>query len=141
MKAGEPLLTVVPDTNSRIVELWIDGNDLPLVERGDHVRLQFEGWPAVQFSGWPGLAMGTFGGQVRAVDWIDDGVGRFRLMVEPDTMGWPAAEFLRQGVRVKGWVQLGQVSLGYELWRRFNGFPPGQLPGPQASSKDAVVSK
>jgi membrane fusion protein, adhesin transport system len=31
--------------------------------------------------------------------------------------------FLRQGVRVKAWVLLDQVSLGYELWRRMNAFP------------------
>jgi hypothetical protein len=27
-------------------------------------------------------------------------------------------------VRVKAWVLLNQVSLGYEFWRRLNGFPP-----------------
>ncbi len=37
---------------------------------------------------------------------------------------WPSAAFLRQGARVNGWVFLNRVRLGYELWRRFNGFPP-----------------
>jgi hypothetical protein len=37
---------------------------------------------------------------------------------------WPSGAFLRQGVRVNGWVFLDRVKLGYELWRRFNGFPP-----------------
>ena len=36
--------------------------------------------------------------------------------------------FLRQGVRVNGWVLLSQVTLGYELWRIFNGFPMLILP-------------
>ena len=37
---------------------------------------------------------------------------------------WPDDRWLRQGVRAKGWVLLNEVSLGYELWRQLNGFPP-----------------
>jgi hypothetical protein len=37
---------------------------------------------------------------------------------------WPDGTYLRQGVRAIGWVLLNRVTLGYELWRRFNGFPP-----------------
>jgi multidrug efflux pump subunit AcrA (membrane-fusion protein) len=126
LKAGDPLLVLVPDTESRAVELWMEGNDVPLLSEGRHVRLQFEGWPAVQFSGWPSVAVGTFGGRVALIDATDDGKGRFRILVVPDAEDepWPSASFLRQGVRVNGWVFLNRVKLGYELWRRFNGFPP-----------------
>ncbi len=125
VKAGEPLMTIVPDTDERAVELWIDGNDMPLVSAGRPVRLQFEGWPAVQFTGWPSVAIGTFGGTVALVDAADDGSGQFRILVQPDGVDpWPSGLYLRQGVRVNGWVLLEQVTLGYELWRRFNGFPP-----------------
>jgi adhesin transport system membrane fusion protein len=31
-------------------------------------------------------------------------------------------------VRAQAWFQLGQVRLGYELWRQFNGFPPMLTP-------------
>lgn len=125
VKAGEELLTLVPDTSDRAVELWVDGNDMPLLSNGRHVRLQFEGWPAVQFTGWPSVAVGTFGGEVALIDATDDGTGRFRILVKPETNdAWPAGVYLRQGVRVNGWVLLNQVKLGYELWRRFNGFPP-----------------
>jgi adhesin transport system membrane fusion protein len=31
---------------------------------------------------------------------------------------------MRQGVRAVGWVLLDEVSLGFELWRQLNGFPP-----------------
>jgi hypothetical protein len=91
-----------------------------------HVRLQFEGWPAVQFTGWPSVAVGTFGGVVTLIDATDDGQGKFRIVVTPDPRDepWPSGRYLRQGVRANGWVLLGQVTLGYELWRRFNGFPP-----------------
>lgn len=109
-----------------VAELQIDGNDLPLVRPGDRVRLQFEGWPAVQFVGWPSVAVGTFGGRVYLVDPTADDKGRFRLLVEPDPddQPWPDQHYLRQGVRTQGWVLLERVSVGWELWRQVNGFPP-----------------
>ncbi|MFK7898911.1 MAG: HlyD family secretion protein [Myxococcota bacterium] len=126
VKAGDPLLTLVPDTEDRAVELWVRGNDVPLIEEGRMVRLQFEGWPAVQFSGWPSVAVGTFGGRVALVDSSDDGQGNFRVLITPDDEEdpWPSGDFLRQGVRAKGFVLLDQVTLAFELWRQANGFPP-----------------
>lgn len=126
LKAGEPLAVLVPETTQTVVELWINGNDMPLLHAGDQVRLQFEGWPAIQFVGWPSVAVGTFGGSVKLLDATDDGGGRFRILVAPDSAGeaWPESRYLRQGVRANGWVLLRQVKLGFELWRRFNGFPP-----------------
>jgi membrane fusion protein, adhesin transport system len=126
LKAGDPLLILVPDSNDTVVELWVKGNDMPLIFPGRSVRLQFEGWPAIQFVGWPSVAVGTFGGVVKMLDATDDGAGRFRVLVEPDPNGepWPSKRFLRQGVRANGWFLLNVVPLGYELWRQFNGFPP-----------------
>ncbi|GHG62576.1 biotin/lipoyl-binding protein [Comamonas sp. JC664] len=126
LKAGDPLVVLVPDTESRAVELWMEGNDVPLLAEHRDVRLQFEGWPAVQFSGWPSVAVGTFGGKVSLIDSTDDGKGKFRILVVPDENSdpWPSGTYLRQGVRVNGWVFLNQVTVGFELWRRFNGFPP-----------------
>lgn len=126
LKAGQPLAVLVPDTGQTVVELWINGNDMPLLHAKDKVRLQFEGWPAIQFVGWPSVAVGTFGGEVVLMDATDDGTGRFRILVapDPDDEPWPEARYLRQGVRANGWVLLRQVKLGFELWRRFNGFPP-----------------
>jgi adhesin transport system membrane fusion protein len=126
VKQGDILAYLVPDTRDRAVEIWVDGNDAAIVSEGRHVRLQFEGWPAVQFSGWPSVAVGTFGGHVMFVDPHDDGMGNFRVVVVPEPQGepWPEPRFLRQGVRTNGWILLERVSLGYELWRRFNGFPP-----------------
>jgi multidrug efflux pump subunit AcrA (membrane-fusion protein) len=123
VKAGETLATIVPDAAERAVELLIDGNDVPLVQRSEDVRLQFEGWPAVQFSGWPSIAVGTFGGKVRFVDATDNGSGKFRIVVTP-AEPWPDGAYLRQGARAQGWVLMRRVSVGYELWRQFNGFPP-----------------
>lgn len=126
LKQGDPICTIVPDTADRAVQVWLDGNDAPLVQPGRHVRLQFEGWPAVQFAGWPSVAVGTFGGQVISVDPSDNGKGKFRILVLPDESSnqWPGQRFLRQGVRANGWVLLEQVPLWYEIWRNVNGFPP-----------------
>jgi len=126
VKEGDPICTIVPDTEDRAVQIWLDGNDAPLVEPGRHVRLQFEGWPAIQFSGWPSVAVGTFGGEIVSVDASDDGNGKFRALVRPatDDAPWPADRFLRQGVRANGWVLLNQVPLWFEVWRNLNGFPP-----------------
>ena len=126
LKAGQDLAILVPDTTRTVVELWVAGNDMPLLHVGDQVRLQFEGWPAIQFVGWPSVARGTFGGQIMLIDATDDGTGRFRTLVAPDPKDepWPEARYLRQGVRANGWVLLRQVKLGFEVWRRFNGFPP-----------------
>lgn len=129
-KAGEPLLSFVPDTDARAVEIIMDGNDTPLITEGRHVRLQFEGWPAIQFTGWPSVAVGTFGGRVAWVDPADNGLGKFRVVVVPDENddAWPTRTYLRQGTRVNGWVLLGRVRLGFELWRQWNGFPPVAAP-------------
>ncbi|MBM4291760.1 MAG: HlyD family efflux transporter periplasmic adaptor subunit, partial [Deltaproteobacteria bacterium] len=128
VKAGEPLVALVPDSSARAVELFVDGNDAPLVEAGREVRLQFEGWPAVQFVGWPSVAVGTFPGRVDFVDSHGDGQGHFRVVVTPvEGQEWPEGRYLRQGVRAHGWVLLNEVSLGFELWRQLNGFPPSAL--------------
>ncbi len=144
VRAGDPVLQLIPDTESRAVELWLDGNHVPLISKDRPVRLQFEGWPAVQFSGWPSVAVGTFGGRVALVDPSDDGTGRFRILIvpDPDDQPWPEPMFLRQGVRAKGFVLLDRVSIGYELWRQANGFPPtvAMRGSPQGGSLPAVSS-
>ncbi|MCY4187167.1 MAG: HlyD family efflux transporter periplasmic adaptor subunit [Bryobacterales bacterium] len=142
VKAGDVLMELVPDSGHNVVELWVDGNDAPLVSPGRKVRLQFEGWPALQFIGWPSIAVGTFGGEVLVVDASDNGRGEFRALVQPDpaSPSWPEQRYLRQGVRANGWILLDRVSLGFEIWRQFNGFPPATTaPGAdlQAAGKKA----
>ncbi len=145
VKEGDELVEIVPDVTDRVVELFVDGLDAPLITahmeqtgRGPHVRLQFEGWPSVQFAGWPSVAVGTFGGRVRQIDPTDDGNGQFRIIVEPEELfdedQWPDAHYLRQGNQAVGWVFLNRVTLGYELWRQFNGFPP--VVAPKAPEKE-----
>lgn len=136
VKAGTQLATLVPSSGTDVVELYVDGNDVPLISTGRKARIQFEGWPAVQFVGWPSVAVGTFGGEVVLVDPTDNGQGKFRVLVAPDPKDepWPSKRYLRQGVRANGWVLLNQVPVWFEMWRTFNGFPP-TVPNPEASKE------
>jgi membrane fusion protein, adhesin transport system len=132
---GQALMTLVPENHSRAVILQVEGLNAPLIVPGSQVRLQFEGWPVVQVSGWPRVSYGTFAGKVSFVDPADSGNGFFRVMVIPDEteQKWPSSRFLRQGSAVKGWILLNEVSIGYEVWRILNGFPPNLV----AASKPA----
>ena len=144
LSQGDPLIELIPDTERLAAELWVRGNDAPLVSPGRKVRLQFEGWPAVQFAGWPSVAVGTFGGVVSFVDAQGSGDGRFRMLVSPDPEDapWPDRRYLRQGARATGWVLLEDVSLGYEMWRQLNAFPPSIAGAPEeTAAKDAGKAK
>ncbi|MEZ5491928.1 MAG: HlyD family efflux transporter periplasmic adaptor subunit [Gammaproteobacteria bacterium] len=126
VQAGDVVASFVPDNASRAVELYIDGRDVALVRPGAKVRLQFEGWPAIQFSGWPSVAVGTFSGEVIAVDPSADTSGRFRVLVieDPETeTPWPDQQFVRFGSTARGWILLETVRAGYEVWRQLNNFP------------------
>ncbi len=127
VSAGDVLATFVPVNIERAVEIFIDGRDVALVQPGAKVRLQFEGWPAVQFSGWPSVAVGTFGGEVAIIDPSASAQGRFRVLIvedKADPHPWPDQNFIRLGASVRGWILLERVSVGYELWRQLNNFPP-----------------
>ncbi len=126
VKAGDMLARFVPDNIESAVEIYVDGRDASLVSVGREVRLQFEGWPVIQFSGWPSVAIGTFEGVVAFVDPMAGTNGKFRVVVRPgpDAPAWPANSILRVGTNARGWVLLDEVSVGYELWRQLNNFPP-----------------
>lgn len=126
VKAGDILASFIPDGVERSVALVVTGLDAPLVYPGRKVRLQFDGWPMFQFSGWPGASLGTFAGEVEFVEPIADAMGQFRVWVKEDFSegGWPEERYVRLGSRVRGWVLLEEVRLGYELWRQLNAFPP-----------------
>ncbi|MEC7359439.1 MAG: hypothetical protein VX914_05515, partial [Pseudomonadota bacterium] len=64
----------------------------------------------------------------------------FNVWIKPDEsdIPWPAESSARLGSRVKAWVLLEEVRLGYEMWRQLNNFPP--LPTQQPSSGGAKGS-
>ena len=124
IKEGDAVATILPQSDDKAVEIFVKAMDIPLIEIGKKVRVQFDGWPALQFSGWPNVSVGTFGGVVAIIDRVQSGNGLFRIIVKPDPEDeeWPAQ--LRQGSGIKGWVMLNNVPIWYEVWRQMNGFPP-----------------
>lgn len=147
VKAGDVLATFAAENSRRVVELYIDGRDVPLVRPGRRVRLEFEGWPAIQFSGWPSVAQGMFDGRVFAIDVNASANGLFRVLVEqaPDRAPWPKEPYVRLGAKVRGWVMMDTVTVGFELWRLLNDFPlqfqrPGDNLMDASASTDGNVS-
>ncbi len=127
LKEGETVVTIMPADAQQAVALLVKPMDVPLLSVGRKVRLQFDGWPALQFAGWPSVSVGTFGGTVAVIDRVPGTSGDFRVLVTPDTTGegddaWPRQ--LRLGSGVLGWAMLDEVRVGFEIWRRINGFPP-----------------
>lgn len=137
---GQTIATFVPDNTERVVEIFIDGRDVALLHPGAEVRLHFEGWPVVQISGWPSIAVGMFFGRVVAVDPSAQNDGRFRVLVEEvevDGVRWPDERFVRFGSGVRGWVLLDTVTVGFEIWRQLNSFPPN-LPTANTNQTTAI---
>lgn len=142
VRPGDKLLRLAPISQDRAAELWADGLDAPLLNVGRKVRLLFYGIPAIPLPAWPELMAGTYGGTIKVVDQVDDGKGNFRFWVVPDPEDrpWPTQGHVRQGTKVMGWVILNRVPLWYELWRRFNLFPPDYQEGPP-SLLDTLLPK
>ena len=130
VKEGDGLVRIMPADPKQAVALQVKAMDVPLLSAGRKVRLQFDGWPALQFSGWPSVSVGTFGGVVAVIDQVSGVTGTYRVLVTADTTDEPWPAQLRQGSGVLGWAMLDEVPLGYELWRRLNGFPPAVQPPP-----------
>jgi len=130
IKEGDAICTIMPEVSDMAVEMYVKAMDVPLISKGRNVRIQFDGWPALQFSGWPSVSVGTFGGEVKVIDYVNSKPGDFRILVVPDTKDerWPPQ--LRIGSGTKGWVMLDSVPVWYELWRQLNGFPPSLYSAP-----------
>jgi hypothetical protein len=124
IKEGDPILTIMPADYDLATTLYVRPIDLPLIEIGQEVRIQFDGWPAIIFSGWPNTSYGTYGGKVFAIDKFISKNGKFRILVAPDPNDhdWPDA--LRVGGGTNNMLLLKDVPIWYELWRQINGFPP-----------------
>jgi membrane fusion protein, adhesin transport system len=138
IKEGESIATLQPSAPEMAVEMYVRAMDVPLIEPGREVRIQFEGWPSLVFSGWPSATVGTFGGIVKVIDRIDNGKGEYRLLITPKIAKgeqvWPKQ--LRMGSGAVGWVMLEDVPVWYEIWRQLNAFPPTLKKEPKAALKE-----
>ncbi len=134
IKEGEPVATIVTEDPDLAVEMYVRAMDVPLISRGSQVRIEFDGWPALQFSGWPSVSVGSFGGIVQVIDYVNSDGGMFRILVTPDPEDEPWPSQLRLGSGTKGWVMLNNVPVWYEIWRQLNGFPPSLYDEPLSES-------
>jgi membrane fusion protein, adhesin transport system len=123
VKEGKALLSFMPLDYDLTVEVYVAPIDLPLMNIGEHVRLQFDGWPAIVFNGWPGASYGTYGGQIYAIDQFISKNGKYRILIKPEEKDHPWPKEIRVGGGVKAFILLNDVPIVYELWRNINGFP------------------
>jgi multidrug efflux pump subunit AcrA (membrane-fusion protein) len=142
VRPGEKLLRLSPLSADKAIEMVADGLDAPLLNVGRKVKILFYGIPAIPLPAWPELMAGTYDGVIKVIDQVDDGKGNFRFWVVPDPENrpWPEQTHVRQGTKAMGWVMLNRVPLWYELWRRFNLFPPDYQEGPP-SLLDTLLPK
>ncbi|MEO0310346.1 MAG: hypothetical protein RIQ89_3 [Bacteroidota bacterium] len=124
IKEGDEIVSIMPAKSDLAVELYIKPIDVPLIEKNQKVRIQFDGWPAIVFSGWPNVSYGTYGGEVVAIDNFMSSNGKFRLLIKPDPEDYPWPKEVRVGAGANAMILLKDVALGYEMWRQINGFPP-----------------
>jgi multidrug resistance efflux pump len=136
IKEGDPVCTIMPQSTDIAVEMHVKAMDVPLISKGRRVRIEFDGFPALQFSGWPSISVGTFGGTVEVIDYVNTKPGEFRILVVPDKTDTPWPKQLRMGSGIKGWVMLDDVRVWFELWRQLNGFPPSLYQEPVEEEHD-----
>ncbi len=124
VKEGEMIVEIVPKAFMYAVELFVKPMDLALLNIGQDVRLQFDGYPAIVFSGWPNSSYGTFAGKISAIESNRNENGKFRVLIIPETSekNWPSN--LKIGTGAQGFALLNNVPIWYEFWRQLNGFPP-----------------
>ena len=96
-KEGEALVGIMPANADLAVETYVAPIDLPLINIGEKVRVQFDGWPAIIFSGWPDISYGTYGAKIIAIESFISDNGKFRVLLAPDedAHAWP--EEIRAG--------------------------------------------
>lgn len=129
IKEGEPIITIMPSNPKMAVEMYVKAMDTPLLKKGQKVRIQFDGWPAIVFAGWPNVSVGTFGGLIQVVDFVESQNGSFRVLIVPDPEDDPWPVQLRMGSGAFGWAMLDNVPIWFEIWRQLNGFPPNLQDG------------
>jgi multidrug resistance efflux pump len=124
IKEGTAIMSIMPSNYNLAVETYVDPIDLPLIHKGESVRVWFDGWPTIVFSGWPNASFGTFGGKVVAIENFISENGKYRVLIAQDEQQekWPSQ--LSIGAGAKTLTMLDNVPIWFELWRNLNGFPP-----------------
>lgn len=124
IKEGTAIVSIMPSKYQLAVETYVSPMDFPLIQKGEHVRVWFDGWPTIVFSGWPGLSYGTYGGKIVAVENFISDNGKYRVLIAPDEKeeNWPKQLSIGSGAQTIALLE--NVPIWYEIWRTLNGFPP-----------------
>lgn len=133
-KEGERLVGIMPSNFQLAVETYVRPLDVPLLHKGEKVRVQFDGWPAIVFSGWENLSFGTYGARVVAIENFISENGLYRVLLTPDTEDHPWPKDVRIGSGARTLALLEEVPIWYEIWRNLNGFPPNYYQPKQAKT-------
>ena len=136
IKEGTPIATIMPAEYDIAVESYVEPFDLPLIKRGEKVRVWFDGWPTIVFSGWPDMSYGTFGGEIVAIENFISENGKFRILIAPDKSEAPWPKQLSIGSGAQSIALLDTVPVWFEFWRTMNGFPPNYYKGKEKPSKE-----
>ncbi|HEX8577119.1 MAG TPA: HlyD family efflux transporter periplasmic adaptor subunit [Flavobacterium sp.] len=138
IKEGTPIVSIMPLKYDIAVETYVNPIDLPLVAKGEKVRVWFDGWPTIVFSGWPDMSYGTFGGKIVAIENFISENGKYRVLIAPDNEedSWPKQ--LSIGAGAQTIALLDNVPVWYEIWRTLNGFPPNYY---KPATKDTKEKK
>lgn len=136
-KEGDHLVGIMPAEYDLAVETYVNPIDLPLINLGEKVRIQFDGWPALVFSGWPNVSYGTFGGEIVAIETFISTNGKYRVLLAPDEEDVPWPKDIRVGSGAMTMALLEDVPIWFELWRQLNGFPPNYYQ-PQNANTDGA---
>ena len=136
IKEGTSIASIMPANYEIAVETYIAPIDLPLVKRGEKVRVWFDGWPTIVFSGWPNMSYGTFGGKIVALENFISENGKYRVLIAPDEeeAKWPKQ--LSIGAGAQTIALLDVVPIWFEVWRTLNGFPPNYYKSKIKSTKE-----
>ena len=136
IKEGTPIVSIMPAVYDIAVETYISPNDFPLIQKGEKVRVWFDGWPTIVFSGWPNLSYGTFGGKIVAIENFISDNGKYRVLIAPDNkeQKWPKQLSIGSGAQTM--ALLDNVPIWFEIWRTLNGFPPNYYQPAKEKNKD-----
>ncbi len=124
VKEGTPIVSIMPADYEIAVETYVNPIDLPLLKRGEKVRVWFDGWPTIVFSGWPDMSYGTFGGKIIAIENFISTNGKYRVLIAPDKNDTKWPKQLSIGAGAQTIALLETVPVWFEVWRTLNGFPP-----------------
>ncbi len=135
VKEGTAIVSIMPSNYEIAVETYVDPIDLPLINKGEKVRIWFDGWPTIVFSGWPDVSYGTFGGEIVAIETFISENGKYRVLVAPDNSEakWPKQLSIGSGAQTI--ALLNNVPVWYEIWRTLSGFPPNYYKSKEKKEK------